>query len=325
MQLILTIDTEADNQWDFGRELTVENIKFIPRFQNLCEKYKIKPTYLITSEVCEDQYAKELFSNYLSANKVEIGAHLHVWTTPPYQDKDGFRYNDKSHAFATQLPENLLNEKIKNLTDQIEASFGIRPLSFRSGRYGFDDNLARILSENSYIVDSSVTPYVTWVDHEGIPDGIPGPDFVDKAPFPYKYNFQGGSLIEIPVTILPTKFPLNRNKTVARYYFRNVDRNIILKIIRKLLFQKQPLWFRPNVWMNSSLFSELLEESARLRLPYIVMMFHSSELMPGCSAYRPDEIAIEKLYSLLEDFFKLLQKRKINSITLTEAAKKINI
>jgi hypothetical protein len=55
------------------------------------------------------------------------------------------------------------------------------------------------------------------------------------------------------------------------------------------------------------------------------MMFHSSELMPGCSKYRSDEEAIERLYDLLEKLFVLLTDRKITSVTLSEAAKKNNI
>ena len=51
MKFIITIDTEGDNQWDHGRELTVENIRFVPRFQELCNKYHVKPTYLVTSRL----------------------------------------------------------------------------------------------------------------------------------------------------------------------------------------------------------------------------------------------------------------------------------
>ena len=48
MKFALTIDTEGDNQWDHGRKLSVDNIKFIPRFQRLCEKYNIK--FLLVEE-----------------------------------------------------------------------------------------------------------------------------------------------------------------------------------------------------------------------------------------------------------------------------------
>ena len=57
----------------------------------------------------------------------------------------------------------------------------------------------------------------------------------------------------------------------------------------------------------------------------MVMIFHSSELMPGCSIYRPDEKSIELLYEVLESFFTLLHNRNIDSVTLTEAAKKIKL
>jgi hypothetical protein len=320
LDFILTIDTEGDNQWDHGRELTVENIKFVPRFQEMCEKYHIKPTYLVTSEVCEDSFAKEIFTNYSTKDKAEIGTHLHSWTSPPFQDKDGYRFNDPNHAFATEFPDKVLSEKVRILTDLIEHSFGKRPLSFRSGRFGFNENLAKILYNNHYIIDSSVTPFTSWTNYNGIPGGIGGPDFIDRTPFPYRYSFEKGSLLEIPVTILPTKFPMNKNKAIANYYFRNVDNSLFLRLFRKLLFSNQPLWLRPHQWMNINLFEEIIGEAKSIKLPYLVMMFHSSELMPGCSIYRKDKNSIEKLYDLLECFFALLSKENIDSLTLCEAA-----
>ena len=321
MEFIISIDTEADNQWEHGRELTVENIKFVPRFQDLCNRYQIKPTYLVTSEICDDPFAQEIFRDYLSEEKAEIGAHLHSWTTPPFQDKDGYRYNDKRHAFANELAEDLIAEKIKTLTYQIESAFGKRPFSFRSGRYGFNAGIARILAENNYLVDSSVTPHTRWNKQTGIAGGSGGPDFMDKTSSPYRYNFANNSLLEIPVTILPTRFPLHKYNSLAKFYFKNVDKSIPLRIFRKLFFANQPLWLRPHNWMNIGLFTEIVKEAKRINLPFIVMMFHSSELMPGCSIYRSDESAIEQLYDLLNRFFILIQKEGVKCVTLTEAAK----
>jgi hypothetical protein len=320
MKFILTIDTEGDNQWDHGRKVTVENIKFIPRFQDLCDRYSIKPTYLVTSEVCEDNYACELFSGYLLDGKAEVGAHLHSWTTPPFLDREGFRYNDPNHAFATELPLDILSEKIANLTYQIERAFNRRPLSFRSGRYGFNDDVAEILIKNSYIVDSSVTPYIDWSPHAGVPGVRGGPDFIDSLPLPYNHNYNGKSILEIPITVMPTKFPLNRSMALARSYFRNVDNNIILKILRKLFYNEQPVWLRPTPETDIGLLNELLNETKNKDLPFITMMFHSSELMPGCSKYRPDEASVEELFKLLENFFTTLSYKGIGSVTLTEAA-----
>jgi hypothetical protein len=324
MEFLITIDTEGDNQWDHGRELTVENIKFVPRFQDLCNKYDVKPTYLVTSEVCADPFAKEIFTNYLTEGLAEVGAHLHSWSTPPFQDIDGYRFNDKNHAFASELPVDLMREKLRVLTSQIENAFGMRPFSFRSGRYGFNDDVAKALADNNYLVDSSVTPYSNWNTYKGIEGGGGGPNFMDNTPYPFKYQFNNTKLIEIPVTILPTRFPLNKNNSLAKFYFRKVDNSIFLRIFRKLFFNNQPLWLRPYDWMDISLFGEILREAKRIRLPYLVMMFHSSELMPGCSIYRKDENSIEKLYELLEHFFIMIKMENIGSSTLTMAAKKYN-
>jgi hypothetical protein len=321
MKFIMTIDTEGDNQWDHGNALTVENIKYVPRFQDLCEKYSIKPTYLVTSEVCNDKYAREIFTDYSQAGKAEIGAHLHSWTTPPFLDKEGYRFNDHNHAFANELPKDLLIEKLKNLTGQIESSFGKPPSSFRSGRYGFDEDLARMLHENGYLVDSSVTPYTSWSDYKGIPGGKGGPDFRMNKPWPYTYNYANGSLIEIPITILPLRNLLIKTKAIAKYFLRSDDKKYFLRVSKMLVYNNQPLWMRPLIWMNIGLFDELLSETIKIKLPFIVMMFHSSELMPGCSIYRPDKDSIEKLYDLLEQFFIILQNKNIESITLSEAAK----
>jgi hypothetical protein len=321
MKFILTIDTEADNQWDHGRDLTTENIHYIPRFQEFCEKYKVKPTYLVTSEICEDGFAKEIFTDYIMAERIEIGAHLHSWTTPPFQEKDGYRKNDKNHSFANELPEDLLIEKVKILTNHIESSFGVRPQSFRSGRYGFNKQVAKILVDNQYLVDSSVTPFIDWSEHIGLPKGKGGPDFLYHSAYPYRYIFNDNSLLELPVTILPTKFPLNMDDKLARYYFRNVDHNVLFKVLRRLYLKHQPLWLRPNIWMNLDLFTDIINEAERRHLPYIVMMFHSSELMPGCSIYWINKEDVEKLYGLLETLFSSLLTRNIESVTLTEAAK----
>lgn len=322
MEFILTIDTEGDNQWSHGRSLSCENIRYLPRFQHICDSYLIKPTYLVTSEICEDKFAQDIFGEYLKHDRAEIGAHLHAWTTAPFMDRDGYRKNDKYHAFAHELPKQLLNEKITVLTQQIEDAFGKRPQSFRSGRYGFDINVARILADHSYLVDSSVTPFISWSSNKGLPGGPGGADFIESTPLPYKYAFEGKSLLEIPLTILPTVFPFNKSERIARFYFRHLKNNRVLKVVNRKIIGHQPLWLRPNAWMNVELFNDLFREAEKIQLPYLVMMLHSSELMPGCSIYWKDDAAVDKLYELLDGFFAILQDNGIKSVTLTEAAQK---
>lgn len=323
MQFIITIDTEGDNQWDHGRELTVENIRFVPRFQTLCEEYGIQPTYLVTSEVCLDGYARDLFGEYVSNNRAEVGAHLHSWSTPPFMDLQGLMENDSNHAFASELPYELLSKKITNLTEQITFMTGKRPTSFRSGRYGFNEDVARSLVEHGYIVDSSVTPYVSWAEHKGIPGGIGGPDFINSTFFPHRFEFRGGYINEIPITIVPTSFPLRSSEYIARLYFRHVGSSVLLRGLRRLFYSNQPVWLRPVPGVDLATLMHLINVTINRKVPFLTMMFHSSELMPGCSKYRPDNISVEELYKLLENLFKQLNSMKITSATLTGAARSI--
>ena len=144
--------------------------------------------------------------------------------------------------------------------------------------------------------------------------------YMRRYPYPYDYELTEGSITEIPITIVPTKFPLNVNWHLARYYFQNVNSNLLLRTFRKFFFTNQPVWARPAPNVNISIFKKFLDEIIRRDLPFITMMFHSSELMPGCSKYRPDKDSIEELYKLLEEFFELLQQNQIGSVTLTKAA-----
>lgn len=55
---LITVDTEGDNlwQWKPGEKITTENSLFIPRFQELCEKYGLIPTYLTKIYVREHTF-----------------------------------------------------------------------------------------------------------------------------------------------------------------------------------------------------------------------------------------------------------------------------
>ena len=56
---IITIDTEGDNQWNTKQACYTENAKYIPRFQELCEKYGFKPTWLTNYEMARDPFYVE--------------------------------------------------------------------------------------------------------------------------------------------------------------------------------------------------------------------------------------------------------------------------
>lgn len=180
--LIVTIDTEEEGLWGGAYRATgntVENVRRgVGRFQELCDRFGIRPTYLVDAPVVEDDYAAGLLREIQDDGRAEIGAHVHPWCNLPFEEELNAR-----NSYLCNLPERLQRDKIVWLTDAIEARFGRRPTSFRAGRYGLDIAGARILYDLGYVVDSSVTPFM---DHSR--DG--GPNFED-APF-LPYVIRGG-------------------------------------------------------------------------------------------------------------------------------------
>jgi hypothetical protein len=81
MYLIITIDTEGDNQWleRCRKNVSTENVKHLSRFQALCEKYSYKPTYLTSYEMALDKKFVELGKECIMKGTCEIGSHLHSW------------------------------------------------------------------------------------------------------------------------------------------------------------------------------------------------------------------------------------------------------
>ena len=76
--LILSIDTECDKDknWNVRRPMSFTNVTTgIPqRLTPLFAKYNIKPTYLISPEVLNDEDSVNLLK---SMKNCELGTHLH--------------------------------------------------------------------------------------------------------------------------------------------------------------------------------------------------------------------------------------------------------
>ena len=75
---IITLDTEADNQWDYNAPITTKNTKYLPRFQELCEKYCFVPVWLTDYEMACDEDFVKYFKEKQDKGLCEIGMHLHA-------------------------------------------------------------------------------------------------------------------------------------------------------------------------------------------------------------------------------------------------------
>lgn len=300
---LITIDTEGDNLWACPREITTENSRYLPRFQQLCERHGFKPTWLTNWEMVECPVYRDFARDCLRRGTAEIGMHLHAWNNPPIDPltADDFRW----HPYLTQFSERLMRDKIATVTHRLEEVFGTKMLSHRAGRWAFNETYARLLVEFGYRVDCSVSPHIRW-QHEDPQH----PDVVDYRHFPEQAYWldlndiskpasptsSRQTLLELPVTIQsrPRTGLLKAAESLGKLH----------SLPRRVLDRVAPtkFWLRPDGRNDRNLIN-VVREAIHAGHDYVEFMLHSSEFMPGCSPRFPTANHIERLYHDLETLF----------------------
>ncbi|MDT8849984.1 polysaccharide deacetylase family protein [Pantoea dispersa] len=309
---LITLDTEGDNLWrNRSGKVTTHNVRFLPRFQALCEKYGFKPTWLTNYEMASDPAYVEFGRDLLARGQGEIGMHLHAWYSPPEYalTDDEWHYQ----PYLIEYPENVLRDKVAYMTDLLENAFQRKMTSHRAGRWAFNEVYARALIDQGYLVDCSVTPRVSWRNAQGAPQGQGGTDyshFPDRAYFLDEQDISrpGDSpLLELPMSI---------------QYRYGAFTNQLKKVwngIRGRQRGPSVNWLRP-VGGNLAQMKQVAEQTLAQGNDYVEFMLHSSEFMPDGSPTFKTEADIERLYDDLEGLFSWLATRT-QGMTLTEFAR----
>ena len=297
---LITIDTEADNQWDYDAPIRTENTKFLSRFQELCEKYGFKPVWLTNYEMAQDSRFVEYMREKQNQGLCEIGMHLHAWNTPPdYSLNRTFRERD----YLIEYPVNVMEKKIATMTETIERNFGIAPISHRSGRWTTNQDYFRLLHQFGYKVDCSVTPYVDWTNKPGV-TGMPGTDY---SKYPREPYFIYEDILEVPMTIRKIRMLVREPSYVKPSFGRELKKFI--------LGRKQ--WLRPDCHLQKQPLFKLIDRIS-CKNQYLMFMLHSSEMMPGGSPSFKDEDSINKLYEVIEAVFSRAHSLGYTGKTLRE-------
>lgn len=289
LALLIGIDTEADDQWsvDGRRRLGVKNVDCLPPFQALCDRYGVRPSYLVTHEVATKPASTSVLRDLLATGRCEVGAHLHPWSSPPYREDDIIRC-----TYPSQLPDDLLERQMRELTEAITTCVGVRPVSYRAGRHGFDTRGLRHLAALGYQVDTSVDPLFNEVHHGG--PKFPGAPLAPYHPDPSNLTRPGDSpILEIPVS--SATFPI-LPKALEGFYASLSPRRWRGPLKRLGL---RPVWLRPS-YSPAEDANRLADLLASRGVGTLNMLFHSSELLPGGSPYHQDQAAVAKFLSAFE-------------------------
>jgi hypothetical protein len=241
----------------------------------------VRPTYLVTHPVASDARSADVLRELIGGGACEVGAHHHAWETPPCSADDV-----RKHLYATALPPERFDRQVEELTGAIEHRLGLRPLSYRSGRFGFSSAHVSSLERAGYQIESSVAPLFSEA-HKG------GPDFVGAPLTPYFLAYDdptvpgSSDVLELPVSAaLSRRLP----RWVERAYARAPSPYTTKRILRKLGLARV-LWLRPS-YSSLEDMKALVRRLAEDRVPLLNVIFHSSEAMAGASPYNrtPDDL-----------------------------------
>jgi len=287
---VLTVDVEIDagRKWKTSNPATYEGVtKGIGILQKLCERYGVKPVYLISPAVMVHRESVR-FLRGLDKDQCELGTHLHgEYIAPmarfPGEDFSGCDPSEMQCEYEKEIEF----KKLENLTDKFVSLFGYAPKSFRAGRFGARGWTLECLERLGYTHDTSVTPFRNWYDRVDFSKPC------SLSPYhPSKKSLckQGSSkIIEVPLSITPN---LEWLRPTPR---RFSDFDQCKKVID---------WYEDNT--NPTV---------------LCSMFHNVELVPNKSPYCRTEEDCSRMLSTIEDTFRLLQDRnyifkKLSQVTL---------
>ncbi len=296
--LVISIDVEEEGLFTgaYPRSPTVENLRHLDKLDFLYREFGLPLTLLTAYPVAMDPFCRDVLRRWRDERGAEIGAHLHHWNTPPVVE-----LGLPDPVPSDKVPLELLREKFSNLVQAIEVKLGVKPASFRMGRWDFGRQVEALLPEFGFSVDSSVAP---------LRHGPKGADRFLSPVDPYWLPNADPKVLEVPITVLPLWRPLPRMAHAAASLLPEGGRGQFLARFKAVAATGiQPVWF-PLFSMNTA---------ARLHLRrggcVLCMFFHSSELMPGQSPHFPDEAAVRVMLDKIRSFV-----RQLRSITEVRGA-----
>jgi hypothetical protein len=289
--LIITIDTEVDKDpnWRISNPVKFSSVtEGVPGILTpLFEKYGVRPTYLISPEVLEDQQSVRILGTLADRDRAELGTHLHAEFIEPQRTR--FRHNMNgmcAEALQKQYSADIELEKLSNLTDLFTDNFGFRPTSFRAGRYGISNATLSALASLNYTVDSSVTPGLHWRLKEG------DLDFREASRQPHWVETPFGRILELPISIAPA----SKLSPIVRDLPAFAKRAALKMLGKRAKYQ----WLRPSFLTGPDMINMVNSLSDQV----LVMMLHSTEVICNASPYARSTSDIGRIVTGMEDVFR---------------------
>jgi glycosyltransferase involved in cell wall biosynthesis len=286
--LLTMVDAEEEFDWTRPFSRDADSVSSMGR-QHLAhrvfERHGVIPTYLADYPVAAQEEGAAPLRELLASGVAELGAQLHPWVTPPFEEALTER-----NSYAGNLPPALEFAKARHLTETLEEAFGTRPRIFRTGRFGFGPRTADILKALGYEVDSSVMP--CWPRR-------PGGWTYGAQPF---WLDRDRTLLEIPVSAALVGRAAARAGHVAPLLFHHAAERLGLPGAAARLGLVERIRLSPE--------GMTLEEAKRLTRTMrdaghrvFVLTYHSPSLAPGHTPYVRDAEGVRRFLDWLDGYY----------------------
>jgi hypothetical protein len=286
--MFVVVDTEAEFDWTrpFERGFTsVHAIDQVERGQAVFDRYGLRPIYVVDYPIATEPRSIARLLAILARGGCEIGAHLHPWTTPPFAEEVS-----SQNSYPGNLPAALEREKLAQLLAAIEENFGVRPLFYKAGRYGFGPHTAAALADAGIRVDLSVLPGAD-LRRDG------GPDFRALTPRPYWIG--GRAVLSVPMTRSPVGLLPPLGALTEQWH-----RSRLLRLI-----PLQAAFSRARIVDTITLTPEGVTAEEQIRLlrallrrgtRQFVLHYHSPSLEAGHTSYTSTEASVVEFVRRLD-------------------------
>ena len=223
--------------------------------------------------------------------------HIHPWNTPPLNGET----LTTDLSYIHNLPPDLVVDKLENVYRKF-AECGLRPRSFRGGRYSSGPEVQKYLQGKGFVADASVLPFTSWAE-----SGAPDYRQRDLAPRRIgRLAAAGAALWEIPLTLGFTRGPYQ----FWRRMFELVERSPLR--YGRMIGIADRLNLVRRVWLNfedplGNHMIQFLHKLRRLDLPYVCFTVHSSSLQVGANgSYTRSADERERLFRRVDQVLRLM-------------------
>lgn len=297
-RFVVTVDTEEEFDWD--RPLTREghgtrHVANLTRFQQFCEDEGIHPVYLIDWPIAQSPLAAEILGPAIQAGRASIGAQLHAWVNPPFEEEVNQR-----NSFPGNLPPELESAKFAQLREAIERRFGHAPIAYRAGRYGIGPATAAMLGGAGIAIDSSVRANFDYT-------AAGGPDFRGHPLHPYWLD-EAKTLLELPLTTVFWGMLRRQGHLVYPALWRAPRLRGLLSRLR--LLERIPLT-PEGISVNEAIRG--IDVALDDGLPLLVFSFHSPSLQAGHTPYVRSASDLARFYDWWRRILAYLEQRQVRA------------